>query len=147
LKHYLKNLFLRVKLIVNTRHPDLRVVIDHCMKPQIRDHARNPQAFQDWARGIARLARETSAFCKLSGLVTEAAESWTIDDLRPSAEHVLDVFGPERVMWGSDWPVCQLRADYDQWHAAAHMLTAPLGAAAQRDIFGSTARLFYRLPA
>ncbi|PKQ04545.1 MAG: amidohydrolase, partial [Alphaproteobacteria bacterium HGW-Alphaproteobacteria-10] len=102
------------------RHPRLRVVIDHCMKPRIRDH---PDGFDAWAAGMTRLAGQ-GAFCKLSGLVTEAASGWTVDDLRPYAAHVLAAFGPERVMWGSDWPVCRLRAEYGDWLTAAQALTA-----------------------
>lgn len=128
-------------LTILTRYPDMRVVVDHCMKPQIRDHSE--ESFRFWAEGMARIAGETGAFCKLSGLVTEAGEDWTLDDLRPYAEHVLDVFGPERVMWGSDWPVCRLRAEYERWHETARDLTAALGEAAQARIFGGTAAAFY----
>ncbi len=127
------------------RYPDMRVVIDHCMKPRIRDHARGPEVFGRWADGMSRLAEQTRACCKLSGLVTEAAEGWTLDDLKPYADHVLSAFGAERVMWGSDWPVCRLRASYDDWRAAAEALTAHLGEDACARIFGGTAVRFYRL--
>lgn len=127
------------------RYPDMRVVIDHCMKPRIRDHARGPEVFGRWADGMSRLAEQTRACCKLSGLVTEAAEGWTLDDLKPYADHVLSAFGAERVMWGSDWPVCRLRASYDDWRAAAEALTAHLGEDARARIFGGTAVRFYRL--
>ncbi len=125
-----------------TRYPDLRVVIDHCMKPRVRDH---PDDFDFWAEGMARLARDTGACCKLSGLTTEANEGWTIDDLRPYADHLLQVFGPERLMWGSDWPVCRLRASYDEWRATAEALTADLDADGRARVFGGTAAEFYRL--
>jgi L-fucono-1,5-lactonase len=125
-----------------TRYPDMRVVIDHIMKPPIGDH---PKGLEIWQDGMARLARETSACCKLSGLVTEANEGWRIDDLRPYAAHVLKEFGADRVMWGSDWPVCQLRATYDDWRAAAETLTAGLDPAAKEQVFGGTAARFYRL--
>ncbi len=124
------------------RYPKMRTVIDHCMKPQIRSHDR--KGFAHWAAGMERLA-ETGAHCKLSGLVTEAAEGWTFDDLQPYGAHVLRVFGAERVMWGSDWPVCRLRAEYPDWHDTAHKLTAPLGSDAEAAIFGETATRFYRL--
>lgn len=126
-----------------TRYPDMRVVVDHCMKPQIRDHS--PETFRFWAEGIGRIARETQAFCKFSALVTEAHPGWTVEDLRPYAEHVLDMFGPARVMWGSDWPVCRLRAEYDDWRAAAEALTEGLDAAGKARVFGGTAAAFYRL--
>ncbi len=130
-------------LTIFRRRPDLRVVVDHCMKPEIaaNDRAR----FEFWAEGMARIAGETSAFCKLSGLVTEAGPDWTVEDLQPYAEHVLAVFGPERVMWGSDWPVCRLRAEYGAWRAAAETLTAHLDAAERAQVFGESARAFYRL--
>jgi L-fuconolactonase len=128
-----------------TRYPEMRVVIDHCMKPRIRDHAKGPEVFERWAEGMSRLAERTKACCKLSGLVTEAAEGWSLDDLRPYADHVLQAFGAERVMWGSDWPVCQLRATYDDWRAAAEALTAHLGTADRDQVFGGTAISFYRL--
>lgn len=129
-------------LTVLTRYPDMRVVVDHCMKPQIRD-----RAFDGWAEGIRAIARETGAFCKFSALVTEANEGWTVEDLKPYADVVFEAFGPERVMWGSDWPVCRLRASYDDWRAAAKTLTAPLGETAEREIYGGSAARFYRISA
>ena len=122
------------------RYPDLRVIVDHCMKPQIAD-----KGYDAWAPGMARIAAETGAFCKLSGLVTEASESWTVDDLKPYVDHVLECFGPERVVWGSDWPVCTLRATYDQWIEATDRLLAGLGADERRAILGGNAARFYRL--
>lgn len=127
------------------RYPKLRAVVDHCMKPQIRDHAEGPHVFGDWAAGMSRLA-ETGACCKLSGLVTEANEGWLLADLEPYVAHVLNSFGPDRVMWGSDWPVCQLRASYDQWRETAEALTAGLTGSDRAEVFGGTATRFYRLP-
>ena len=127
------------------RYPDLRVVIDHGMKPRIRDHAEGPEHFDRWAEGMSRLADRTQARCKLSGLVTEAKQDWTLDDLRPYADHILAAFGPDRVMWGSDWPVCRLRASYDAWREAAQALTAHLGEPERAQVFGGTAIGFYRL--
>ena len=126
-----------------TRYPGLRAVVDHCMKPQIRDHS--PETFRPWAEGIARIATDTSACVKFSALVTEANPGWTVDDLRPYATHILDTFGPDRVMWGSDWPVCRLRAEYGDWRAAAEDLTAHLDTPARARVFGGTAAAFYRL--
>ena len=122
-----------------TRYPQMRVVIDHCMKPQIRDGA-----FEDWAAGMTRLARDTGAYVKLSGLVTEANDGWGTDDLRPYADHVMQSFGPDRVMWGSDWPVCQLQASYAQWRDVAGELTEGLTSAERARVFGGTAAEFYR---
>ena len=124
------------------RYPTMRVVIDHCMKPQIRDHS--PANFRFWADGISRLA-DSGAHCKFSALITEAAPDWTVADLKPYIDHVLSAFGPEKVMWGSDWPVCRLRAEYEVWLAAARRLTDHLPPAAKARIYGDTAAEFYRL--
>ena len=132
-----------LKLI--TRYPDIRVVYDHCMKPQICDQRSGKDAFSKWATGMSQLANETSGCCKFSGLVTEAGEGWTIDDLRPFAEHVLEAFGAKRVMWGSDWPVCRLQTEYGDWHDIAQDLTQSLSETEQAEIFGGTAARFYRL--
>jgi len=126
-------------------HPGMRVVVDHCMKPQIRD--RRTEAFREWADGISRIAHETAAYCKFSALITEADPDWTVADLKPYADHVISAFGPERVMWGSDWPVCRLRGEYADWRNAALELTAHLPDAAKARIFGRTAQEFYRLNA
>ncbi len=129
-------------LTLLNRYPTMRVVIDHCMKPQIRDHS--PANFQHWADGMSHLA-DTGAHCKFSALITEANADWTVAALKPYVDHVLAAFGPERVMWGSDWPVCRLRAEYEVWHSAAQDLTAHLPQAARAQIFGQTAQTFYRL--
>ena len=132
-------------LTIFRRYPDLRVVIDHCMKPRIRDHRDQPRLFDEWAAKMSRFAGETSAYCKLSGLVTESSGDWTVEDLRPFTDHVLSEFGPERVMWGSDWPVCRNRATYDAWWEASQALTSHLDEAARAAIFGGTAARFYRI--
>lgn len=130
-------------LTIIKRYPDLRVVVDHCMKPQIRDHSE--ANFRFWADGIARIAHETGACCKFSALVTEADAAWTLEDLRPYVAHVFDCFGADRVMWGSDWPVCRLRCEYGDWRAAAAELTAGLTEAERARVYGGTASEFYRL--
>ena len=126
-------------------YPEMRAVYNHCMKPQICDQRKGNDAFSQWASGISRLADETDGVCKFSGLVTEAGDGWTIDDLRPYADHVLNAFGPNRVMWGSDWPVCQLQAEYGNWHDIAQDLTISLSEADRAEVFGGTATKFYRL--
>ena len=127
------------------RFPDMRAVVDHGMKPRIRDAMGGRDAFADWAAGMTAMARDTGAFCKLSGLATEANQGWTLDDLRPFAEHILHAFGPSRVMWGSDWPVVRLRGEYADWRGAAEKLCAGLSEGERADVFGGTARRFYRL--
>lgn len=130
---------------VAARHPDLRIVYDHGMKPAIARHQSGINAFDDWARGITMLARETTGMIKLSGLVTEASTSVTIDDIAPFATHLITAFGPDRVMWGSDWPVSRLRCGYREWHAMAEALVRSVAPADQGLIFGATARAFYRI--
>jgi len=132
-------------LTLAKRYPQMRTVYDHCMKPQIRDQRAGKNAFADWAAGISRLADETDGCCKFSGLVTEADDGWTAKDVEPFARHVLEAFGPDRVMWGSDWPVCRLQASYDNWHQLALDLTSDLPQEARGQIFGATAQRFYRL--
>lgn len=124
------------------RYPDMRVVIDHCMKPQIRD--RSEAGLRAWAEGMSRLA-DTGAWCKFSALVTEADPDWTVADLKPCVDHVLGAFGAERVMWGSDWPVVRLRCEYGDWRAAAERLTAGLSEVEKARVYGGTAAEFYRL--
>ncbi|MCG3268047.1 amidohydrolase [Yoonia sp. I 8.24] len=117
-------------------HPMLRTVIDHGAKPDIR-----AGHFDDWATGMARLASDTNAHCKLSGLVTEANADWTPTDIAPYVAHLLSCFGPERVIWGSDWPVSTLAATYQRWHDVALALVG----ADHPSVFGGTAQKAYRL--
>ncbi|WP_299611701.1 amidohydrolase [uncultured Tateyamaria sp.] len=132
-------------LEIAERFPEMQMVVDHCMKPQIRDQQAGKDAFSDWAAGMTLLADRTRACVKLSALLTEADHGWNIEDIRPFARHVLDAFGPDRVMWGSDWPVCRLRSEYDGWLAVAQDLTSQLSDADRAEIFGGTAIRFYRL--
>jgi L-fuconolactonase len=131
---------LRSLLRALERHPDLEAVVDHCAKPDIA----GPR-WQPWADDIAALARESSAHCKLSGLVTEAGARWTVEALRPYFDHVLDCFGPKRVLWGSDWPVVTLAASYDAWSSASDTLLAGLSPVDREAIRGGNARRFYGL--
>ncbi|MEP6827759.1 MAG: amidohydrolase family protein [Aestuariivirga sp.] len=119
------------------RYPKMRTVIDHCMKPAIRDGA-----FEPWASKMAMIAKETNVFCKLSGIATEAKPGWDVEILRPYATHVLNSFGPQRVMWGSDWPVLNLNGNYEQWFLAAKSFVP---AVEQGAVFGETAAQFYRI--
>jgi len=132
-------------LTLMARYPDMRVVFDHCLKPQIRAHHTGADAFSRWADGMAQLAEDTTGFCKFSGLVTEANAGWDADVLRPFAAHVLELFGASRVMWGSDWPVCRLQSEYADWYDTAQFLTQHMPDAERNDVFGATAARFYRL--
>jgi L-fuconolactonase len=119
------------------RYPEMRIVIDHCMKPRIRDGG-----FLQWAPGITKIAKETSVFVKLSGLATEAKSGWETDTLLPYARHVIEVFGAKRTMFGSDWPVLNLNGSYDRWFETAKSIVQPSDF---KSIFGENAVTFYRL--
>ncbi|WP_328758949.1 amidohydrolase family protein [Streptomyces sp. NBC_00271] len=122
-------------------HPGLTFVLDHLGKPPIATGALNP-----WATAVRALAQLPNTVCKLSGMVTEADHAkWTVDGLRPYADTVLDAFGPGRLMFGSDWPVCTLAASYGQVVDAAEELTGGLGAEERAEVFGGTATRVYRL--
>jgi L-fuconolactonase len=122
------------------RFPGLPIVIDHGAKPGIAEGAMEP-----WRTELARLAALPSVHCKLSGLVTEAGARWSLARLRPYAGCILELFGPARVMWGSDWPVLNLVSDYEEWIAASEALLADYDEAARRAVFGLNAQTFYRL--
>ena len=121
--------------------PDVRFVVDHLAKPPIRigpDPA--------WDAGVASFRGLPNAWWKLSGLVTEADwDAWQPPDLQPFVHRVLAVAGADRLMFGSDWPVCLLAAGYDQVLSAAHALTAALTADEQAALFGGTAARVYGL--
>jgi L-fuconolactonase len=92
------------------RYPKLKVVLNHCAKPEIRNNA-----FEPWALEITELVQAQNLFCKISGLVTEAADGWSPETLMPYIKHVVQAFGPERLLFGSDWPVLNLASNYAQW--------------------------------
>jgi L-fuconolactonase len=121
--------------------PEVRFVLDHCGKPEIA-----AGGIAAWGADIRELGRLENVSCKLSGLVTEADHaSWTTADLRPYADTVLDAFGPDRLMFGSDWPVCTLAAPYDRVLEAARALTAELGPEERGAVFSGTATRVYGL--
>lgn len=123
--------------------PGVRLVLDHAGKPAIADGGYEP-----WAAFLTALAARPNVFCKLSGLVTEADwTKWTVGDLEPYAAHVLEAFGPDRVMFGSDWPVCELAGTYDQVLEAARACTAGLSTSEQDEVFRGTATRAYPITA
>ncbi|HTU67643.1 MAG TPA: amidohydrolase family protein [Steroidobacteraceae bacterium] len=119
------------------RHPQLNVVLDHAAKPPLKDGN-----LTDWKREITFLARAPNVVCKLSGLVTEAGSADPAT-LRDAVDHLLERFGPERLMWGSDWPVCELVCSYDTWRATSDTLLASLTDAQRAFIHSATARKTY----
>lgn len=120
------------------RHPDLPIVVDHLAKPAM-GAGKVPDVA--WLQGISALAALPNVWCKLSGMITEIGPDWMPADLTRHAAQVLQEFGPDRVMWGSDWPVVNLAGDYAGWVAQARTLVGE-GAG---QVFGGTARAFYGL--
>lgn len=124
------------------RVPNLRAVIDHIAKPRIRDGVMEP-----WKSQMSRIASHPNLYCKLSGMVTEANHnSWNPSDFTGYIRHVLDVFGPDRVMFGSDWPVCLLAASYDE---VVDVLQEAIPDSWTEDnrqrLFGLNAKEFYKI--
>jgi len=138
--------------LVHTRHlkhiprvaetcPDLSLVIDHLAKPPISSNE-----IKEWSQAFQPLARYSNISCKLSGLVTEANwSSWRTDDLRPSVNVALESFGADRIMFGSDYPVCLLAASYDRVLDAFQEILKSLSDADRDKIFSQNAEKFYRL--
>lgn len=122
------------------RYPALPIVIDHAAKPLI-----SSGDLAGWAADIAKLAALPQVYCKLSGMVTEAAAGWSVTDLAPYATCILDAFGPARVIWGSDWPVVNLASDYAGWLDATAQLLAHLTEPERAQIMGLNAIHFYHL--
>jgi L-fuconolactonase len=121
------------------RHPKLTTVIDHAAKPDIAN-----KSIDEWKGNMTRLAKDTQAFCKLSGLATEASENWLPEDLKPYVDVLLNTFGPERLIWGSDWPVCLLATDYKDWHDLSKQLLS-VSEKEEAMIFGENAAKAYKL--
>lgn len=121
------------------RVPVLRMVIDHIAKPLIAAQVREP-----WARDMEAASQLPQVYCKLSGMITEAdPKSWRADHLRPYVNHVLRIFGPDRLMFGSDWPVCMLAGT---WKEALAVFTQSIGAQpieVRERLLGETAQRFY----
>lgn len=121
--------------------PNLPFVIDHLAKPRIREHVT-----EDWINNFKAASKLPNVYCKLSGMVTEADwEKWTPADLKPYVETALEAFGPDRCMYGSDWPVCELAASYQQVFHALKETLGPLSETENAAIFGGTAARFYQL--
>ena len=120
----------------------VRFVLDHCAKPAI---ARGEIA--EWCAGLQRLARHANVWCKVSGLVTEAAPNWTSADLLPYLDAAAEAFGANRLMFGSDWPVCLVAAEYEQVHDVVERFAERLTSGERAAVFGGTAALAYRLEA
>jgi L-fuconolactonase len=121
--------------------PQTRFILDHCGNADVQAKDRT-----QWQKDIAEVAKRKNVVCKVSGIVASAKPGkWTAEDLAPIVAHVLEVFGPRRVMFGGDWPVCTLAASYGQWVAALRSLVAGRSAHEQRLLFHDNAFRFYGL--
>ena len=107
--------------------PQVQFILEHCGVPDVLGNA-----FDPWCSHISELAAHSNVACKISGVVAYAQENWTVEDLRPWAEHVVSTFGWERIVWGTDWPVCTLSSSLKQWVESADQLFAT-ATESQRD--------------
>ncbi|MDQ2840945.1 MAG: amidohydrolase family protein [Acidobacteriota bacterium] len=123
------------------RHPSQTFVLDHIAKPRIREGILSP-----WNENLRALAQRENVYCKISGMVTEAGyQTWTEDNLAPYFDAVLEAFGPKRLMFGSDWPVCLVATTYAQWFDLVRGRIAALSQDEQDSILGGTAARAYSL--
>jgi L-fuconolactonase len=123
------------------RHPNQRFVLDHLAKPRAKERAIEP-----WRANIRRLAQRENVYCKLSGLATEADwQGWTYEQLSVYLDIALQAFGPERLMFGSDWPVCLLAASYSKWYEVITRFCSDLSVDEQNRVYGGTAIEAYGL--
>lgn len=126
--------------VIADRYPTLRLVVDHAGKPAIAS-----KAFDQWAADITALATRANAHCKLSGLWTEAGDNHSLAVIAPYVDILVETFGPDRLMWGSDWPVLQLAGTYRDWARQCDVMLARLSDKDRQQIFGGTAARFYGL--
>jgi predicted TIM-barrel fold metal-dependent hydrolase len=121
--------------------PGVRFVLDHCGNPNVKAREREP-----WRSRIRELAALVNVACKISGIVTNAdPERWTADDLRPYVEHVIECFGWDRVVWGSDWPVCTMATDLSRWMEATQEIVSGASESERARLMGGNAQRIYRL--
>ena len=134
-----RQLPIAIKLISSC--PDVIFILDHCGVPQVKERNLDP-----WRSHVTEIAMFPNVSCKISGLVAYAdPQSWTAEDLRPFIDHAIGSFGWDRVMFGSDWPVCTLSASYRQWVEALQAITQGAGEVNQRKLFHDNAVRVYRL--
>ena len=126
------------------RHPELEMVLDHIAKPTIA----TSQFDTDWEIHFRELAKRSHVSCKFSGVLTEVRDpAWSIETIRPYWDVALEAFTPQRLMFGSDWPVCLLRTGHREWVETVRMLASELSASEQADLFANTAIKAYHLAA
>ena len=129
--------------IIASKYPKLRFVIDHLMKPKIYNNKQ--EEFIHWKKGMSKLSRLDNVYCKFSGMVTEACESWDEQDLKPYVDEILNLFTDKKIMWGSDWPVCLLAADYKKVLEIVSNYLMSYDSKIREKIMGTNAKIFYNL--
>src|SRR5699024_533041 len=145
-KGYTYDLLIRPRHFQSTldcvaKQSNLTFVLDHMAKPNIAENQ-----YDDWASFIKELAQFPNVYCKLSGIVTEAKwHNWQVEDLKPYVDFTLESFGAERVLYGSDWPVCTLSSSYEQWVNAVESLIGELSESERKMIWGGNAIRVYNL--
>jgi predicted TIM-barrel fold metal-dependent hydrolase len=133
--------------------PETRFIVDHCGNADPKAFMKQPLSGEDaaqhdanaWKRDIEALAARPNVVCKISGVVAQAPRQWTADQLAPIVNHCLDMFGPDRVIFGSDWPVCRVRASLRQWVEALWQIVAARPASDRQKLFHDNAVKFYAL--
>ena len=135
---------LAMSIQIAQRAPGVSLILDHLLKPDIKQHTLDP-----WREQMTQLASFPNVATKISGIATEAdLMNWTAEDLKPYVDHALSAFGEDRVIFGGDWPpLLTANSTYARWVHTLDDLTTSMGAAGQRKLFGDNARSFYHLPA
>lgn len=131
--------------------PETRFVVDHCGVADPKAFMKNPGSVEPshqadaWRKSMARLADQENTICKISGIVAQAPPGWQTEHLAPIVNHCLDVFGPERVVFGGDWPVCLLGAKFDRWVGSLKEIVSERPHTEQQNLFSENAIRFYKL--
>lgn len=123
--------------------PKTRFVLDHCGNGEANWGGKGPE-FTTWSKGITEFAKRKHVICKMSGVIKTCKGSASkVEQLKPLVHHIIDAFGPDRVIWASDWPVCEFTSTLKEWVETAHALTHDLPSADQKKIFHDNAAKFY----
>lgn len=130
---------------VAQRYPDLRIVIDHAAKPPIATTQTQPEATREWTQTMTAIARQPNVVCKLSGLFTEMHIDQPLHEAAPYVAHLLTVFGPQRLLFGSDWPVVRLNGNWQKWRHWLEDQLNPLTSLERQAIFFTNAKRIYDL--
>ncbi len=132
--------------------PDTQFILDHCGNADPKAFMKNPPADQPpeheadpWKRDVAALAKRPNVVCKISGIVARATPDWTPEQLAPIVNHCLDAFGPDRVVFGGDWPICLARSTFIKWVESLRQIIASRPAADQQKLWADNARRIYHL--